>query len=415
MTITKGKYFWVIGGGQLQAPLLEEVSQLGMRSIVTDANPKCICAQLSNEFFALDIFDIDGHIELADRLIAKGLNIVGVLAAGIDAPETMARIARHLNLPSVNPEIAQLVHNKVMFRERLEELGHPVPRFATINAKTLEQLPSIAKNIGFPLIIKNTDSSGSRGTKIFYEYDLPDMEKVARAAIAISKSGIALVESCWEGSEHTVETLFDIRGDFHPCFITDREFDKTHGFAIETGLRHPSALPADIQKEMFQIAEKVARDIGVEVGAAKYDFMVTADGPRIIEMTVRLSGGYDCQYLVPATTGKSVMRAAILTAVGKEFNPELLVDHLGLVGVTGSLWPKQGLIKSIKGVESARKLPGILEIFFRSKVGDIVEQYVDCTRRTCFIIATGSSEVLARENLERASQAISIETEEVNK
>ncbi len=393
----------------MQVPLIEEVSLLGMRSIVTDLNPRCVCSSLADKFFALDIFDIQGHLRLADQLIKENIKIRGVLAAGIDAPETMARLAQHLQLPGTKPEIAQLVHHKANFRKRLEELGYPVPKYISFSREQLKELPILADSIGYPLIIKNTDSSGSRGTRIFRETNPFLMQEVAQTAITVSRSGAALIESCWEGSEHTVETLFDVSGQFHPCFITDRNFEKSGGYAMETGLRHPSTLPEATQQEMYAIAYSVATDLGVTIGAAKFDFMVTPAGPRIIEMTVRLSGGYDCQYLVPAATGKAVLRAAILTAIGESFDPELLTDRLNRVGVTGSLWPEPGRITTISGDDEARKLPGIQQIFFRYVPGDIIEPYVDCTRRVCFIIATGADEDEALRNLYRAQETIKIQ------
>jgi len=402
-------YLWIIGGGQMQVPIIEEASRLGMCTIVTDLNPRCVCASLADKFFVLDIFDINGHLLLADQLINENIKIRGVLAAGIDAPETMATLAQHMHLPGVKPEIAQLVHHKANFRKYLEKLGYPVPRYTTFSYEQLHELPFLANSIGYPLIIKNTDSSGSRGTRIFREANPLTMQEVAKTAIAVSRSGTALIESLWEGSEHTVETLFDVRGQFHPCFITDRNFEKSDGYALETGLRHPSMLPEATQQEMYAIAYNVATDLGVNIGAAKFDFMVTPAGPRIIEMTVRLSGGYDCQYLVPAATGKSVLRAAILTAIGEDFDASILTDHLNRVGVTGSLWPEPGRITSISGIDEARQVTGVEKIFFRYAPGDIVEPYVDCTCRICFIITTGADEAEALENLRRAKELITIQ------
>ncbi len=77
--------------------------------------------------------------------------------------------------------------------------------------------------------------------------------------------------------------------------------------------------------------------------------MLTKNGPRIIEMTCRLSGGFDSQYLVPAATGKNVLKVAILIALGKPFPKNLLIDKKQKVGVTGSIWPKPGKILNIKG------------------------------------------------------------------
>ena len=404
------KYFWVIGGGLLQVPLIEEVKKFNLKVIVSDYSDQCACKNLGDIFVHIDIFDINGHIKEAKKIIAQGKEIVGILAAGIDAPETMAALAKKLGLPAVDPKIAHLVHNKHKFRKKLKQLGYPCPRFATISKKDSHRLEDIVNSIGFPLIIKNTDSSGSRGTKIFYQKNMVDMKKILNEAIRVSKTGKALIEECWEGLEQTVETIFDINGKFYPCFITDRIFDRSSGYAMELGLRNPSNLPEKTQREMFAMAKKVAGDLGINIGAAKFDTILTKDGPRIIEMTVRLSGGFDCQYLVPTATGKNVMRAAILTALGKKFPASLLKNIKHRVGITESIWPKPGKIIKIKGVEEAKKIAGVEHIFFRYQEGETIDPYIDCTKRVCFIMITGKNEQEARKIMEKVKQTIQIIT-----
>ncbi len=401
-------YFWVIGGGLLQVPLIEEVKKLGLKAIVTDRNPSCVCREKADLFFTSDIFDIPGHLNIAKKLQSDGVHIAAVLAAGIDATETMAVLAAELRLPGVNPEIARITNNKDLYRQRLKELGYPVPKFQVIDQSNLEQLPDIAKEIGFPLIIKNTSSSGSRGTRIFYVPDFKAMHEAALNAISVSRSKKALIEEFWEGEEQSVETLFDIHGNFHPCFITDRLFEKKDGYAIEIGLRNPSILSEAIQKEMFDLACRVAKDLGIKTGAAKFDMILTENGPRIIEMTTRLTGGFDCQYLVPAATGQNVLCAAALTALGQQFPKELLEKTKNKVGLTGSIWPNPGRIVAIEGLEDAKKVPGLEHVFFRYKVGDTIESYVDCTKRVCFIIVTGETESDARRALIEVKERIKI-------
>ena len=407
----KKDYFWIIGGGLLQVPEIEEAHKMGLLTIVTDMNKNCVCAKLSDIFLSIDIFDIDGHIAQAKELLKQGISIVGVLAAGIDAPETMAQLAQFLEQKAVDPEIAHIVHNKKLFREKLRQLGHPTPKFIAIKEQDLINIESIVAEIGYPLIVKNTDSSGSRGTKIFREPDIEEIKEIAKIAIKVSHSKTALIEECWEGEEQTVESIFDINGKFHPCFITDRLFDKSTGYAMELGLRQPTALPIEIQTEMFRIAETVARDLGITVGAAKYDMILTPNGPRIIEMTVRLSGGFDCQYLVPAATGKNVIKAAMLTAMGKPFPKDLLVNTKKRIGLTESIWPKPGKLVGIENLEEAQHIPGVEKIVMRYNVGDTVEEYIDCTKRVCFIIATGETEVKAKEAIEKVKETLVIKTE----
>ena len=401
-------YFWVIGGGLLQLSLIEEVTKLGNKVIVTDADPNCVCRNKSSYFKAIDIFDIAQHINYANELIEKGLKIVGVLAAGIDAPETMARVAEHLHLPTVSSDIAHLVNNKDLFRQKMQSIELPVPKYSVVDEGNIDELDSIIKDIGYPLIVKNTSSSGSRGTKIFYSPDFTGVHLMIKEAIKVSRSSKALIESLWEGSEHTVETIFDIEGNFHPCFITDRLFDKSNGFALETGLIHPSRLTTKEQEEMFLLAEKVSNKIGIKIGAAKFDIIQTNNGPRIIEMTVRLSGGFDCQYLVPAATGKNILKAAILTACGKSFSKDLLEDNKNKVALSESLWPKPGKIIGIEGLDEAKKHQGFEKIFFKLKIGDYVESYEDCTKRVCFIIASGLTYKEAKRSMSNIKKSIKI-------
>ena len=406
----RNEYFWVIGGGLLQVPLIDEVKQLGYKVIVSDMNSKCICANKAGIFLEIDIFDIQKHIHEALKLKSEGVKISAVLAAGIDATVTMACLARTLGLPGVDPLAAFITNNKNVFRKTLKKLGYPVPKFATIS--DTNQVDLAVKKVDFPLIVKSTDSSGSRGIKIFRKGSVVAVKEAVKAAMRVSRSGLALIEELWEGDEFTVETIFDFEGNYHPCFITDRIFNKDGDFALELGLRNPTNLSMRVQKQMYSLTKSVAKNIGINIGAAKVDMMLTKDGPRIIEMTTRLSGGFDCQYLVPVATGMNVIRAAILTALGKKFSSkELLSNKKKRVGVTGSIWPKSGKIVNITGINSAKKLDGVEYIFLRYKKGDLISPYIDCTKRICFIITTGEDEQKARATLEKAINIIKIETE----
>jgi len=404
-------YIWIIGGGVLQIPLIKESKALGLKTIVSDGNKNCICAKEADIFLEIDIFYIKGHIKKAREFQGSDINILGVLAAGIDAPETMAKISEFLGLNCVSSKIAHLVNHKELFREKMVEIGIPVPKFKIVSKSNFDQIPGFVEEIAYPLIVKNTSSSGSRGTKIFYDEDIKEIKKTAQEAIDVSRSSKALIESLWIGTEHTVETIFDVDGNFHKCFITDRNFDRSEGFALETGLVHPSLKSEKEQNEMYKLAEKVSNSLGIKIGASKFDMIYTEHGPRIIEMTVRLSGGFDCQYLVPAATGKNILKAAILTSIGKIFDPSLLEDKKKRVCLTESLWPNPGKIIEITGRKKITLLPGFENIFFRYEIGDIVENYSDCTKRVCFIIVSGINYEEAKRNMNKIKNNIQIITE----
>lgn len=394
----------------MQVPLIEECQKLKLKVIVTDGNQSCPCKDLADLFFQVDIFDVDQHVLLAERLQMERLQIVGVLAAGIDAPITMSAIAEHLQLPGVPRAVSELVHSKSAFRDFMDKSGFEVPRYRSFKLDELNSLEVYLDGLELPFIIKNNDSSASRGTKIFYNRDPVEERRIAEEACRWSKSKSCLVESVWVGQEVTVETIFDINGMFNPCFITDRLFDYSTGFPIEKGLRHPSNLPESTQRACYELAERVGESLGIKIGAAKFDMIIDRDGPKIIEMTTRLSGGFDCQVLVPASTGKNILKAAILTAMGHQFDADLLEDTKNLSGLTGSHWPAPGRVVSISGENEARDSAGVEYLVLRISEGDVLTGYENCADRASILIVTGENEDVARSNLSNALDLVEIVT-----
>ena len=93
------------------------------------------------------------------------------------------------------------------------------------------------------------------------------------------------------------------------------------------------------------------------------------------------------------------------------FSKNLLVDSKKKVALSESIWPKPGIIKNIHGIDNVKKFKGFEFIFFRYKVGDTITEYVDCTKRVCFIIASGKSYEKARQNINKIKDNIKIEIE----
>ena len=404
------KAFWIIGGGILQKPILDEVKLLGFKVIVSDMSEACYLANQADYFFALDIFDEEGHLSKLSDLKLQKITVCGVLAAGIDAPVTMARMNESLNLYGVSSDICELVNHKANFRLWMLDNDFDVPEFKEFKSNQFAKALEYIENIKAPIIIKNVNSSASRGTRIFYDINkIQELEDTFDEACRVSRSNTCLVESVWEGSEHTIETFFDISGNFYPLFITDRIFDKTNGIPLEIGLENPTRLSAKEKKLCFELAKSISSTLGITVGAAKFDMIYTKSGPRIIEMTTRLSGGFDCQYLVPAATGKKIIASAVYTALGKDIPSSFLNPTKSKVALSGSIWPKPGKVISINGLDEAKKINGVEHIFLRCKIGDHIHEYKNCASRIIFIIVSGKNRTEAKKVLRMAQEKIKIE------
>ena len=70
-------------------------------------------------------------------------------------------------------------------RRRLERLGLWQPRFGS--ARTLDEARVAAARVGFPLVIKPSDSGGQRG--VFKLESQADLEDAFPEALALSRGG----------------------------------------------------------------------------------------------------------------------------------------------------------------------------------------------------------------------------------
>src|SRR5205814_4669171 len=81
--------------------------------------------------------------------------------AGADCHVTVAVLSRHLGLHGIYPDIAHLCRYKNRTRERLRVAGIPQP--AMREARSHGEALDATAGIGFPIALKATDNSGSRG------------------------------------------------------------------------------------------------------------------------------------------------------------------------------------------------------------------------------------------------------------
>lgn len=407
MTFSRGTLL-LVGAGLLQVPAVETAHRLGLRVVATDQNPQAPALKLADEAVVLSTKDVDGHIELA-RALARRCWLRGVYTEGAECAYTVARVAEALGLPGTNPLAAWRCDHKAEMRRLFAAAGMPGPRFREVC--TVAEAYAAFEEIGPPVIIKPIDSNGSKGTKrIDRAEDLPQAFAVAQS---FSTTRTALIEEYLEGPELSVDTIV-YRGRHYRGGICDRHFSYLP-YLIETGHTNPTRVSEAVQEEIYRRTAWAAEIVGIDFGVAKCDFKLTEQyGPTILEMTNRLSGGFDCQYTKPLATGLDLIKATIDLAIGEELDEADLTPKWQRVAASTSPFPPPGKIVEISGISEARRLPGVKHIFMLVRPGDVVEPYIHCVTRVGFVIAAGDTYEQVNETLDRALRTIRITTVAVN-
>lgn len=390
----------IIGGGLLQIPAVEAAHSLGLAALVTDRNPHApavIRGHPRNEYpvadasWAIDTYDVEAHLNtFVNPVETMGYNIRGVFTEGADVEVTVAAVANALGLPGISIEAAKNCKNKIRMRECFDRVGlSPVNWISMIN-------PYLFKP---PCIIKPSDNCASRGTHIILDNQFTDAAVID--AIANSTDGRWLIEELLEGPQQSVEILFDSHGLCHWLNIVDRPFNGV----IELGHINPSNLPELDRIALFQLAERAAAAVGVHFGAFKCDTIWTKDGPRILECTARLSGGFDCQYTTPMATGRNFIRAAMKIAIGRDDIEEDLQITKKRYAACWAAFPKPGIVRAIEERALGDATLGTA-IAMRVKPGDVIEPYEHCAGRPAFCIADSDTYESAIERAKAGAAAL---------
>ena len=346
--------------------------------------------------------------------ICKRNEVDGIFVHAIEISDVVAEVAAELNLPFVNKDAAINSTDKFLRYVILEKNKIKIPTFAL--AHNVKESKKIAKDITYPVIIKPRDNAGSRGV-ILVKND-EEMEKYFDESIKYcKKKKMILVEKYLEGPQVSSETVIFEKSKFTTGF-SDRNYkdaQKYQPYIIEDGGDIPSILPNEIKKDAINCIEKTIEALKIDFGSAKGDIVIHDGIPYVIEMATRTSGGRFASDQVPAATGVNILNPLIKMAMGEKISEEELIPKFNRAASTRHVILNAGKIKSIHGIETIKKMPGIYSAYFSNnlKIGHVIPHIsADTTKmKVATILATGDFRDLAIKNVDKAKRSIKITME----
>ena len=152
------KRIMILGASILQLPAIEKALEMGLQVIGVDMNPEAIGLQVEGV-----IPEIISTIDIpAVVAAAKRHKIDGVMTLASDMPmRTVAAVAKELNLIGITSDTALRVTNKAEMRKVLKEHNVSIPKFYKVSNEV--EYEKAILSLQFPIIVKPTDNSGSRG------------------------------------------------------------------------------------------------------------------------------------------------------------------------------------------------------------------------------------------------------------
>jgi len=393
--MNKQKALIHIGAGYMQLPGIKYAKSIGLHVVVTDKNDKAPGIEFADQYERLDGTDIASFTELAYD-ISKNYELVGAFSSSDYGLLTIATLNEEFSLPGVGRQSVMKALNKSVSQDIWRNKGLSVP--PGVSVSNLDDLNKAGAKVGYPLIIKPSDSCGSQGVK-----------SVSKAAYlqeayleASTFSSQVLVEKLINGHHCDVNGFFS-EGHFYPCGVMDRYFSDLP-FCYPIYGMQPSQLIGQQEDEVYGLLESAARLLGIEVGPVKADMIYTTHGPVLLEIAPRFHGDVVTQHVTPYAIGFNPVEAWIATLAGQR--EDLSLKYNQYAGWWALFSGADGIVESVQGVDDAMKIPGVRDVFVTRKPGDLLRPSKDNTAVCGFIWAASDDAESLSIILRRAADMI---------
>lgn len=394
------KKIMILGASILQLPAIQQAKAMGYRVVAVDMNPDAVGFQEEGiEKEIISTIDIPAVVEAAKRH-----NIDGVMTLASDMPmRSVAAVAKELGLVGISDETALKATNKAVMRQALKDHNVPIPKFFKVSNK--DAYDQAVRQFDSAFIVKPADNSGSRG--IFKIEELSDVQTITQAyeySRQFSRSGDVVVEEFMSGPEVSVETL-TVNGQCHVIQITDKLTTGAPHF-VEMGHSQPTKHSEETAQRIRDVAVAANKAIGITNGPSHTEIIITAEGPKIVELGARLGGDCITTHLVPLSTGVNMVACCIQIALGELPDTRPLFNKASAIRY---FHQKAGTIKHISGVGVAQNFEGIKQISIVHGAGEQITEIDSSAARMGFVIAQGENAEQAVSRCENALKLIHVE------
>jgi len=299
------------------------------------------------------------------REFDKTYPIDAVIGVEEESVEIATLACQALGLPCNPLEGVQAARYKDQMRQKLSEGNLLTPWFKVYPARLNPVM--ITNEIPYPGVIKPTFLSGSRGVQrvnnsrefiaAFRQITtLLSQPEVRRKAPTQYRK--ILVEEYIPGTEVAVEGML-VDGSFKLLAIFDKPDPLEGPYFTETIYVTPSRLPSEIQSQITETVAVMAAALGLQDGPIHAELRLNQQGIWPIEIAARSIGGL-CARMLRFTDGISLEQLILMQALGMDISG--IERESGAAGVMMMPVPRKGILKSVKGVEAARKVTGVEDV-----------------------------------------------------
>ena len=301
----------IIGANDFQNRLILKAKEMGYETHVFAWAAGDIGERTADHFYPISITEKEQILEECRKIRPEGVCSIASDLATV----AVNYVSENLGLNSNAYEATLRCTNKYEMRKAMLSHGVSTPKFVKVGAAdTGVDYAAASADMEFPVIVKPTDRSGSRGiTKV---YSPEELAPAVEDAVSNSFEKQAIIEEYLEGDEYSCECI-SFHGEHHFLTFTKKYTTGAPHF-IETGHMEPSDIPEELQEGIRHEIFRALDALGITDSASHSEFKLDEQGRcRIIEIGARMGGDCIGSDLVQLSTGYDFIRMVIDVACGR--------------------------------------------------------------------------------------------------
>jgi len=370
----------IFGAGINQLELIREAKKIGVITVAIDPQPEPP-GKAEVDFF----YSVAGADYETTKAIALKHRVNGIVTGQMEKPlMMMSGLAKELGLIFNSPEVTERALDKWLMKEAF--LLRNVPCAKGILLKAGEDVTRGGiEFLSYPVIIKPKDAFSSRG--VLKINDFAELLAHLDESRNYASTGDVIVEEFMEGREFSVESI-TFKGSTNVIQITEK-FITDYPYTVETGHLQPAGISEKEWLAIEDIVKKAVGSLGIDNSASHAEVMLTAEGPKMIEIGARLGGDFISSYLTKASTGISMDRAAVQVALGIAPDLKSIYNRYSMIRYL-ELEPGRR-IREILPVDNVLGLPGVIFVGLFIKPGDETVRITHSAHRPACVLASAES------------------------
>lgn len=387
----EGKRLMLLGGSKPYVKIAKAAKELGAVLIVVDKNATEEILTFADEYVKLSLLekkDIEKWCEEHP--------VDGILNLCVDfAQRTHQELCDRFGLPcGFNQQQIDVLANKTLFKETLKECGLDI-------IQTYTEQDVIDDQVTYPIIIKPSEGSGSRGSLTCFNRSNA-IEGIKKAKQE-SRNGDIVIEEFIQNAQEVQITYFLCNGELYVIRTADSYEGKKENSMerVVACAISPSKYTAKYFENTHSLVFKMVKKLGLHDGPFFMQGFYHDGKFKFFDPGARFPGvDFDSIYAIEYDINIPEMMVSYALS-GKMPNALIPDDMYKLNGKKAAvLFPvmRAGVIADVKGIDTIRKASSVFSVSSRHLIGDVIEYTYDVNQRYGeFDIIAGNIEELKKE------------------